>query len=383
MPDSSLLLVSALFFLALSSGLYVAAWGIATILLRAGRARISHAAAKRVLLTALVLPPLAAAVTTLGGATLRHLHDAARMEHHSAGCQTMFVRLFAVENGPSGALARDVLGALVNGAAWLLVGAGIVLAARLFVATARLERGLTLFQSAPSLRLAGSLARIGTRFPSLPVYHFFECPVPATQSSVLGFWRARCVVSRAFVADASDDELDALIAHEASHLRSGDVRATFLVGTLNCFFFYLRPVRLLSRRWREAAELACDDQAVAATRKPLALASAILRVNGALLAPPAEAGGGRRHLPAVALPFADEAACSPRKRVERLLDRAERALLPVLPSSSGGERSQVLQAAGGWALTLALAGIGVGALLSPATICLAHCSLEAIARTLP
>lgn len=381
MLNFPLLLVSALFFLALSSGLYVGAWSIATILLRAGRARISHAAVKRGLLTALILPPIAAAVTTLGGATLRHLHDRALMEHHSAGCQALFVRLFAVANGPGeGALTRDVLGALVNGAAWLLVGVGIVLAARLFVATVRLERGLSLFQSVPSPRLAGSLARIGARFAGVPAHRFFECPVPLTYSSVLGFWQARCVVSRAFIAEATDDELDAVVAHEASHLRSGDVRATFLVGTLNCFFFYLRPVRLLSRRWREAAELACDDQAVAATRKPLALASAILRVNGALSqAGQAGAGVPQRHLPAVALPFADEAACSPRKRVERLLVQAEHVLLPAPPRRNETR----LQAVSGWALTLALAGIGAGALLSPATVCFAHCSLEAIARMLP
>jgi Zn-dependent protease with chaperone function len=207
--------------------------------------------------------------------------------------------------------------------------------------------------------------------PGLPARRFFECPIPPAYSSVLGFWRARCVLSQEFVASAPDEELDAVVAHEGSHLRAGDVRATFAVGVLDCLFFYLRPVRLLSRAWREAAELACDDAAVAATRKPLAMAAAILRASGV----PVGATRFSRPLPAVALPFADEAACAPSIRVERLLAQAQQASLPAA-------REPRWQAALGWFTTLTLGGIGAGVLLSAEAACYAHCSLEAIARVL-
>ena len=62
-------------------------------------------------------------------------------------------------------------------------------------------------------------------------------------------------------------EAIAIVAHEASHLRGRDVLSTFLVGSLNCLFFFLRPVRLLSRRWREATELACDAATVNTTAR--------------------------------------------------------------------------------------------------------------------
>ena len=104
------------------------------------------------------------------------------------------------------------------------------------------------------------------------------------------------------------------------------------------------------------------------------MAAAILRASGVPVASPGNDGVGRR-LPAVALAFADEAACSPSKRVERLLAQAEKAALPAV----GGTRREVV---GGWLTTGALAIFGAALLLSPEAACFAHCTLEAIARLL-
>jgi Zn-dependent protease with chaperone function len=376
MLNPPLLLVSALFFLALASVLYVGAWLVATALLRVLAGRISHAGAKRVLIAALVLPPLLAFVPTLSGATLRHIHHAAAAaspQHHSGFCQQMFSRAFEVGGLAGYGVAGPVVGAVANAAAWVLIAVGTFLTLRLLLATVRLERGLAPYQSAPSPRLAKALARVGKRLPGLPARRFFECPIPSAYSSALGFWKPRCVLSRDLVAQASDEELDAIVAHEASHLRGGDVQTTFLVGMVNCLFFYLRPVRLLGRRWREEAELACDDQAVQVTRQPLAMASAILRASGV---PVATTNGVGRRLPAVALAFADEAACSPGKRVERLLAQAQHA---SLPAAAGEPRRAVVA---GWFLTAGLTAFGASLLRSDQAACFAHCSLEAIARLL-
>jgi len=372
-----LILVSALFFLALASALYLAAWLVAGLVVHLGRHRLSHAANKRVLMTALVVPPMLAALPTLGGATLRHSHSAAAVEHHSMACQQMFTRLFAEEGAGTGGTVSELSGAVVNGAAWLFVLVGLFLVLRLIRATAQLEGGLLRYLGPPSPKLSEALARVGRHMPGILMRRFFECPFPAAYSGVLGLRQVRCVLSRDFVAEATEDELDAVIAHEASHLRAHDVPATFVLAVLNCLFFPLRPVRLLARRWREAAELACDDAAVAVTRQPLAMAAAILRASGCPVPVPASATPARnRPLPAVVMPFADETACSPGKRVERLLAQAQQASFPRVSESP-------IQVWTAWAATLALGGIGVALLLSPELICYAHCSLEAVARLLP
>lgn len=376
MLNPPLVLVSALFFLALVSVLYLTAWLLAMALLRLGRGRLSHAGAKRVLMTALVLPPVLALLPTVSGATLRHMHDGGGggAAHHTQGCRAMFEGFAALERFGGGGSAASIL---VNTATWGLLLVGAFLVARLVRATVRLERGILPFLNAPSARLAQSLKRVQAGMPRFPADRFFECPIPAGYSSVLGFLRARCVLSQAFVASASvsDEELDGVVAHEAGHLLGRDVGATFVAGVLNCLFFFLRPVRLLARQWRKAAELAADDAAVAATGNPLAVAAAILKVSGSLPTSGSAAFLTTR-LPAVTLPFADESACPPSVRVERLLAQAQRAAAFAPQSESR------LQIFGGWAATGALAALGAALLLSAEAACVSHCTLEAVSRIL-
>lgn len=364
MFNPPLILVSALFFLALVSVLYLAGWLLALGALRLGGDRLSHAGAKRVLMTALVLPPVLALLPTVGGATLRHSHGPEGVVHHTVGCQMMFSSLADL-----GRFGNGAAGIMVNGITWGLVLVGLFLIARLAHATVRLERGIAPFLNAPSPRLSQSLRRVQTRMPRLPADRFFECPIPSRYSSVLGFLRARCVLSEALVAESSDEELDGVVAHEAGHLLSRDVPATFLIGALNCLFFFLRPVRLLARLWRKTAEIAADDAAVAATGNPLAVATAILKANGI----PELSPSLQSRLPAVTLPFADEAACSPSLRVERLLAQAGQTAFLPQPEAR-------LPVFGGWLATVLLAAFGANILLSAEAACVSHCTLEAAAR---
>jgi Zn-dependent protease with chaperone function len=370
--NPALILVSALFFLALASLFYLVAWGVAGVGLRVGHSRLSHAASKRLLMLCLAMPPVLAMIPTFGGATLRHSHMTPLVEHHSPACRQMFVHLFSAETMTGTAMTvSEVAGRVVNGGAWLLVGIGVFFLLRLLWATLKLENGLTAYLNAPSVRLRDALTRVRQQMPGLAASRFYECALPATYSSVLGLRHVRCILSREFVATATDEELDAVVAHEANHLCAHDVPATFVVGALNCLFFPLRPVRLLARRWREEAELASDDAAVNVTQRPLALAAAILRAVGT----PVSHNQISRSLPTIAMPFADESACSASKRVERLIVRAQAALPP--PHES---RRQVWV---GWLTTLTLAGVGAVILLSPEMICYAHCALEAVSRLLP
>jgi len=365
-----LLFVSGLFFLALSSALYVAAFAVATAWLRIGRGRISPGQAKQVLLAALVLPPLLAVVPTWSGATLRHSHAGPLLEHHSAACRQVFTDVLASWNWGGSAPTAHLAGGVANGLAWLLAALGVFYFARLALATVRLERGLRPYLSPRSARLARAVAHVGTR-SNISSEQFLECPIPALYSSVMGLSRPRCILSKDLVSEATDRELEAIVAHEAMHLRFRDVETTFVVSILHCLFFYLRPVRLLANRWHEETELACDAAAVQVVGDPLAMATAILRVSGAPPSTPLSSP-----LPSVALAFADKSAGLTARRVESLIGQAQK---PALPPT----REPRLRSVGDWALTFALAGVGLSLLLSPQAVCYAHCSLEAVARLLP
>lgn len=364
-----LLFVSGLFFLALVSALFVASFAVVSLVLRAGRGRLSHVRAKQLLLMALVLPPVLAAVPTLSGATLRHSHARPLLEHHSAACRQFFSTVLA-SGLPGGSEASRLAGLFANGLAWFLVALGCFFLVRLLAATVRLERGLTPHLSRPSARLAEAIARVSLR-RRIDGDQFYECPIPASYSCVLGVWQTRCILSRTLIAAADTEELEAIVAHEATHLRFRDVGGAFLVGIVHSLFFYLRPVGLLARRWREETELACDAAAVQMTGNPLAMAAAILRVSTA-----PSGGSSERALPAATLAFAEEAVDLTARRIENLLRQAQHSLPP-------GASETRFQAIGSWALTLALAALGGSLLLSPAAICYAHCSLEVVARLLP
>ncbi len=377
----SLIGISALFYLALVSAFYVIAFAFASLYRRLA-ARSPQSGRKRMILIALSLPPIAALLPTGAGVVLRHLHGAGMramgdaimpadaptaLAHHTMACARLFERLGTIVGfGVNSTAVSQVLGV----GTWLLFAVGIGYAARLTSATYRLETGIAPLLSAPSPRLVESLGRVARRLGLSANLRgrFFECALPPDRSSVIGLTRAKCALSRAFIEAAPPEEIDALVAHEAAHLRSGDVYAAFAVGVLNCVFFFLRPVRLLSRWWRESAELCADDVAVRGTGDdPLAVASAILRTRAS--------GVGGYALPAPLLPFADEGAVSVEKRIERLLEQAEHALPAARPETPA-------QIALAWATTGMLACLGAGLLASSEATCVAHCTLELLQRVL-
>ena len=357
MVNPPLLFVSALFFLGASAALYTVAWLSVTTLLKFAH-RLPIHSARAIVSGCLLLPPIVAGAFTAGGAFLRHHHTEGKI-HHGDYCGDI-ARFLTV---PEGRLP-GIVGLAVQGAAWILLAWGGFKVLRLLHATIALESSLSSFLQPPSDKLAAALAktRSQTDCAALP---FFEADIPMAYSCLIGIQRIRCVLSKELVAASTHEELEAVVIHETNHYRSGDIWRTLLVGTLNCVFFYLRPVTLLTQLWREKTELACDAVTASATGEPLALAAAILRTQGVPIK--------SRPLPNATLGFAEETACSPTKRVEFLLEYARGA-----PPSMNSGRARAWQ----WASTVVLALFGILFLLAPQTLCLAHCGLEAITRVL-
>lgn len=100
-------------------------------------------------------------------------------------------------------------------------------------------------------------------------------------------------------SDLDTDQQRAILAHELAHLRGRDPLWLLVAHTVERAL-WLQPLnRVARRRLHELAEYRCDDQAIAHTREPMALASCLVEVAGwsarALAAPtllPAMASAG-------------------------------------------------------------------------------------------
>ena len=93
-----------------------------------------------------------------------------------------------------------------------------------------------------------------------------------------GVWRPTVVLSTWMVEEFDAEELEAVLAHELSHVARRDYPLMLLTTTLRDAFFYLPASRVAYQWLSHEKERACDDLAVARSAQPLALASALTKV---------------------------------------------------------------------------------------------------------
>lgn len=148
-----------------------------------------------------------------------------------------------------------------------------------------------------------------------------------------GLVRPTLLLSTWMVERLDRRELEAVLAHELGHVARRDYLVVWLATVMRDAFLYLPTSWGAYRQLQREKEPACDDLAVGATRRPLALASALAKVWG-------HAAGGPGLGLAQALADGDEAI---EFRIERLLGERDAA------SSRAGSR-------------VAAIGVGISAL---------------------
>jgi len=135
------------------------------------------------------------------------------------------------------------------------------------------------------------------------------------QALTWGLRRPTVLLSTWMVNNLDQRELEAVLAHEIGHAARSDYVVNWLASVLRDAFFYVPTSWIAWRQLHTEREAACDDLAVGATKRPLALASALAKVwHHALTAP--------------AVPVAQSLAgpaVSIEGRIERLLKRTESA----------------------------------------------------------
>lgn len=127
-------------------------------------------------------------------------------------------------------------------------------------------------------RLERLRARIGTRRVALTESAGIGSPLVIGASEIC--------IPLARLAALTDAEVDAVFAHELAHIERGDGLWFPAAGLVQSLLWANPLVHWASSRFRQTAELACDDRAVELTGDPLGLARALVQVaSGASLAP--------------------------------------------------------------------------------------------------
>ena len=106
----------------------------------------------------------------------------------------------------------------------------------------------------------------------------------------LGGGRDVIVISRGLEESLDKDEMETVLMHELAHLKNRDTQLNTLITVYRRVLFFDPLIRVLEGVIHREREFACDDASARATRKPLALASALLKIHsGASGAKPAGA----------------------------------------------------------------------------------------------
>ena len=168
--------------------------------------------------------------------------------------------------------------------AWLLLIAAVGVTAVLLAATEvagflrrpRARQGLQPMSIPLAQRLAAVLdtlvARGLTPVPTL----LLDQPDPAAYT--IGLRRPAVVITAGMVEMLDDEELASVLAHEVAHVRRRHNWLGWLVFCLRLASFY-NPVSLVTfHQIGHDIEKVCDRDAAAITGKPLALASALIKV---------------------------------------------------------------------------------------------------------
>jgi Zn-dependent protease with chaperone function len=186
----------------------------------------------------------------------------------AAGCILLSLVAYHVARDGPGALVGD--DALLPAAVFLgLVGGGAIVGLRSLrrqvISSRRLERRV----GELAMRLPQELDEAATRSGLSGRLVLVDSDEPF--SFAYGAITPRVAVSRALYERASSDELAAVLAHEAYHVRNLDPLKVLLARSLPAMFFYLPVLRDLHLRYLAGRELAADRRAVKACgKRPLA-----------------------------------------------------------------------------------------------------------------
>jgi beta-lactamase regulating signal transducer with metallopeptidase domain len=293
--------------------LHAAFWSAAVAVLARGQS-LSWTA-RHTLWRLALLAPLATTLVAVTFAAFREAHAGVLPIGLSAAPPAVRVpMLLSAELGVAGdapALASVVHVLVLLAAA--LTGLGLL---RYLLAVWRLARALRTRRPVRDARWLARLARLCPRALRRPIaLSTSDC----TDSPLILGAREICLPAQ-LLAQISEAELDAVLAHELAHIERADGFWFPVVSFIQAVLWLQPTNHWAAARFRESAELACDERAVALTGDPVSLARVLTRVAGHALR-------GQRFVPLATMARERGSALA---RVRRLLEPSAAA-----PASSG------------------------------------------------
>jgi len=138
----------------------------------------------------------------------------------------------------------------------------------------RLERDLVA-PSASLSRLIGSMAStLGVERVAL-----YESTAGTPSAYSLGGPKNIVVISTSLEESLDKDELETVLMHELAHLSNKDTQINAIVHVYRKMLFFDPLIRLIEKAIHKEREFACDEVSAKLTRKPLALASALIKIH--------------------------------------------------------------------------------------------------------
>jgi Zn-dependent protease with chaperone function len=115
----------------------------------------------------------------------------------------------------------------------------------------------------------------------ISIFRMLQSPSRIPFAYSVGGAEGVIVVSRGLVAKLDEDEVETVLAHELAHLRNHDTGLNTIIAVYRKVLFFDPFIRLLERAIYSEKEFSADELSARATKKPLSLASALLKIGSA------------------------------------------------------------------------------------------------------
>jgi Zn-dependent protease with chaperone function len=125
------------------------------------------------------------------------------------------------------------------------------------------------------------LARPTAKDFGISALRILESPTGVPFAYSVGGAESVMVVSKGLVAQLDDDEVQTVLAHELAHVKNHDTALNTVVAVYRKVLFFDPFIRLMERSICSEKEFSADELSARETKKPLSLASALLKISSA------------------------------------------------------------------------------------------------------